>query len=202
MTKKWPRVVLASTSPYRSALLERLGVPFEQRDPTCSEEEYRDLPPDRMATELALLKARSVVSRGEDALIIGSDQVVEIDGETLGKPGTAARAVAQLLRLQGRTHRLITAVAVIDVAAQAVAQAVDVHELTMHPWPEGVLRDYVDHDQPLGCAGAYFLEKRGIALFSHIRADPDQADDTAVIGLPLMKTLACIRELGYEILRA
>jgi len=192
------RLVLASTSSYRRSLLDRLDVPFEVRDPDVDEDAYRHMAPVEMALALAVAKARAV--EVEDALVIGSDQVVDLGGAVLGKPGTAERAIEQLLTLAGRSHRLITAVAVHDTRSGETASDVDVHTLTMRPLERAAIARYVAHDMPLDCAGAYKLEQRGIALFERIEADPSTADDTAIIGLPLMKTLALLRAAGLDVL--
>jgi septum formation protein len=192
------RIVLASTSRYRRQLLERLDVPFDVAAPDCDETNGDGLAPRPLAQRLARLKALSVAA--PDAFTIGSDQVLDLDGEVLGKPGTVAAAVAQLSRLAGRAHRLITAVAVVDGRTGAVAEAVDVHRLTMRPLDGAAIARYVAHDQPLDCAGSYALERRGVALFERIEADPETADDTAIVGLPLMKTLALLRGFGFDIL--
>lgn len=193
-----PRLVLASTSRYRRALLERLGVPFTVAAPAVDEDAYRHLSPDAMASELARLKAEAV--QMPEALVIGSDQVAEIDGLVLTKPGTPERAVAQLERLAGRTHRLITAVAVHDGARGETWADVDVHRLTMRPLSRALIEAYVAHDRPLDCGGSYRLEGRGIALFSEIQADPSFADDTAIVGLPLGKLCALLSRAGFEVL--
>jgi septum formation protein len=191
-------LILASTSPYRRALLDRLGIPYQVRAPHTDEEAYRHLPPDEMA--LALAKAKAEAVSDANALVIGSDQVVDMDGVVLGKPGTAERAVDQLLSLSGRSHRLITAVAVHDTRTGLTSSDVDVHTLTMRHLDRAAITRYVAHDAPLDCAGAYKLEQRGIALFDRIEADPSTADDTAIIGLPLMKTLALLRAAGLDVL--
>jgi len=193
-----PRLVLASTSRYRRALLERLGVPFDAIAPDCDEEAHPGLGPDELALTLAREKATSVPVA--DALVIGSDQVVDLDGEVLGKPHTAAAAEAQLQRMAGRAHRLVTAVAVHDTRTGRTLDAVDVHTMEMRPLDRAAIAAYVAHDAPLDCAGSYLLERRGIALFSRIVADPETADDTAIIGLPVMKTLRLLRELGFDVL--
>ena len=198
MTTAPRRLILASTSRYRRALLERLGLDFQSVAPDCDEAAWSGLPPLTLAATLAREKAASVAV--PDALVIGSDQVVDLDGEILGKPGTVAAAEAQLARLAGRTHRLITAVAVRDSATGRVLEAIDVHTMAMRPLSAAQIAAYVAHDAPLDCAGAYALERRGVALFGRIEADPETADDTAIVGLPLMKTLRLLREHGYEVL--
>ncbi|TNF23487.1 MAG: septum formation protein Maf [Deltaproteobacteria bacterium] len=192
------RLILASTSRYRKALLERLGVSFDAMAPDCDETAHPGLGPDALARILAREKATSVAI--EDALVIGSDQVVDLDGEVLGKPHTAAAAEAQLRRMAGRSHRLVTAVAVHDTRTGRTLDAVDVHTMTMRALDDARIAAYVAHDAPLDCAGSYLLERRGIALFSRIEADPETADDTAIIGLPLMKTLRLLAEHGYDVL--
>lgn len=200
MTTKQPALVLASTSPYRAQLMNQLGLSYTQHRPEVDEESYRDLDPIPMARTLAEAKARALSHLG--GLIIGSDQVLECEGEVFGKPGSQEAACEQLLRLQGRTHRLITAVAVLDVARDRVEVDVDIHTLQMHPWSAEQIAVYVQTDDPIHCAGSYRLEGRGIALFRQIQADKETADSTAVVGLPLMKLIGLLRTLGFETLTA
>ncbi|MGB0589208.1 MAG: Maf family protein [Myxococcota bacterium] len=192
------RLILASTSPYRRALLDRLDVPYEVHAPGVDEGAYRDLPAREMALVLSVAKAEAVDI--EDALVIGSDQVVDVDGQILGKPGTPARAVEQLMMLSGRAHRLITGVAVHDTRTGETVADVDVHTLLMRDLAQPALERYVAHDNPVDCAGSYKLEQRGIALFERIEADPEMADDTAIVGLPMMKLLGLLRRCGVDVL--
>ena len=189
-------LILASTSPYRRALLERLGLSFECQGPVCDESLRPELSPMDFVKSLAREKALSV--KRPKALVIGSDQIVEIDGQILGKPGDAQGAKRQLQRLAGRSHRLITAVAVVDTVTQELREAVDIHVLHMHDLSADEIETYVKADEPYFCAGSYMLEKRGIALFKKIEADPETADDTAIIGLPLTKTLNLLRGFGFN----
>ena len=200
MTNKTRPIILASTSPYRRELLTRLRIPFTQRDPTCDESAYRHMAPVEMARALAEAKARVAARPAEYALIIGSDQVLALGDRILGKPGNTTQAIEQLMALQGRTHALITAVALLESPQNICHVAVDVHTMTMHPWTREQLVRYVALDNPEDCAGAYKLESRGIALFSHIDAEPGAADDTAIVGLPLLKLLGLFRQAGVEIL--
>lgn len=208
------RIVLASTSRYRKALLARvftpLGLEVEAVAPGVDESlspEESALPVIERATLLAVRKARAVAQRNDfrDAIVIGSDQIcVGPEGEVLHKPGTVERAVAQLFRLAGRTHSLVTAVAVLRVSPTAtpteeLATAYDIHRLTMRALTPEALARYVALDQPLDCAGSYKLESLGIALFASIEADPDTADESAIVGLPLMKTLGLLRQcFGWD----
>lgn len=195
------RLVLASTSRYRADVLRRLGVPFDPVSPEVDEVIPAGMGPFAAATMLAKKKALAVSIKPafKDALVIGSDQIcVAPDGEILGKPGRTDRAIAQLQRLQGATHRLVTGVAVARGAE--VHTALDVHTITMLPLSEAELATYVARDQPLDCAGSYRLEGSGIALMARIEGDPEGADETAIIGLPLMKTLRLLRErFGWTI---
>lgn len=189
-------LILASTSPYRRSLLDRLSVDYLAADPGVDEDLWRELAPEPMVLGLAQAKAEAVPH--PDALIIGSDQCVDLEGEVLGKPGTVERAVAQLERLAGKPHRLLTAVAVHDTRTGETRVDLDVHTLTMRALGRESLEAYVRADQPMGCAGSYMLEKRGVALFESIEADPKLADDTAIIGLPMLRTLRLLRGFGVD----
>ena len=190
-----PPLVLASTSRYRRALLERLGLPFTTTAPACDEEALKDprLKPQALAELLAEAKAASLAGTHPAAVIIGSDQVCEVDGAILHKPGTVEGAVAQLLRLEGRAHRLITAMVVVHGARRW--RHTDVTTLVMRQQSAAALERYVVADQPLDCAGAYKLEQRGIGLFERI----DSADHNAIVGLPLIALAGILREVGYQI---
>lgn len=192
-----PELVLASTSPYRRALLERLGLPFSQRAPACDEEAHKralgDIAPEALAARLALVKAESLRGALPGAVILGSDQLAAIDGEILGKPGSRERAEAQLAKLAGRTHALVTAVAIAH--AGGVMEHLDVTRLTMRALSPAQIARYLDADAPLDCAGSYKLEARGIALFSRI----ESADHTAITGLPLMAVTTMLASLGFAV---
>jgi septum formation protein len=189
-----PRLVLASTSPYRRDLLQRLGLAFEAVAPRCDEEALKDpsLPPRLLAQLLAREKALSV--HESDAFVLGSDQLVEIDGEVLGKPKSRERAVAQLARLAGRVHRLVTAFALVTPDG-GIDEHVDVHTLHMRALSRAELERYVAADLPLDCAGSYKIERGGIALFERIEG----ADFTAITGLPLVALTTLLRRHGFAL---
>jgi septum formation protein len=188
-------LVLASTSPYRRELLERLGVPFRCRAPLVDEEALKrdDLEPRALAEHLALAKATSLCGEEPQATLIGGDQLVAIDGRLLGKPGSVERAVEQLLALAGRAHELITALAVWHRGRTVVLS--DVATLWLRPLPREEFERYVAADRPLDCAGSYKLEARGIVLFERI----DARDHSAISGVPLIALTTILRELGYRI---
>ena len=190
-----PALILASTSRYRGELLARLAVPFVAVAPDCDEDAYksRGFSPRDLAETLALAKAESLRAAYPEAAILGGDQLAEIDGEILGKPGSEAAARAQLARLAGRTHTLITAVAL--VGRGQVLRHTDVTRLTMRALSAEQIARYVAADRPLDCAGSYKLELLGIALFSRI----ESADHTAIVGLPLLAITAMLGEIGIVI---
>ncbi len=189
-------LVLASTSPYRKVLLDRLGLPFSQASPKCDEDAFptqRSLGAAGLARLLATEKVNSLISQYPLDTIIGGDQVVDLDGTILGKPTTIEAAIDQLIELSGRSHRLATAVAVWDEGR--LNTHVDITTLTMRTLELSAIRRYVEADQPLDCAGSYKLESRGISLFERI----ETADYTAIIGLPLMALTSMLRGVGYVI---
>lgn len=190
-----PDLILASTSPYRRILLERLGLPFRCLRPTCDEEALKEppRPPRQLAADLADAKAASIAVEQPQAVVIGSDQLACIDEAILGKPGSVEAAVAQLAQLSGRCHSLITAVTIR--CGERVQRHLDETQLTMHALDEAALRRYVDRDQPLDCAGAYKIEAGGIALFSAI----DSRDHSAITGLPLIAVADLLRQHGFVI---
>jgi septum formation protein len=196
-----PRLVLASTSPYRRALLERLGLAFEVRDPGVDEAPIQRAATDAeaMVRALAEAKARAVAATLDDAIVIGADQcaVIESDGgaQILGKPVTVEAAVAQLVELAGRTHTLLTAVCLVDTRSGVVSTELDVVRLTMRPLSIEALRRYVEAERPLDCAGGYRIEGLGVALFEGVEG----VDPTGIVGLPLMRLAARLTELGLPV---
>lgn len=186
-------LILASTSRYRRALLERLGLPFEAVSPAVDEETLKDpvLAPAALAAKLAEAKARSLVAKYPDATIIGSDQVCVCEGRILSKPGNFEAAKQQLQRLSGKSHQLLTAVSIVD---RGTTQALlDTTTLWMRSLEEDEIERYLLADRPYDCAGSYKLESRGIALFGRIESH----DHTAIVGLPLMTLAQALRDCGH-----
>jgi len=193
--KDLPEIVLASTSPYRRALLDRLGLPFRCRAPRCDEEAAKGQKPDArtLAEQLALAKAASLLADEPDVAIIGCDQLVAFQGRIFGKPGTVAHAVEQLSEMAGQSHELYTALVVVH--RERVIRHINVTSLRMRNLSRPAIERYIAADQPLDCAGSYKLESRGIVLFDRIQTD----DHTAITGLPLVSLVSILRDLGYEI---
>jgi septum formation protein len=192
------QLVLASTSRYRRELLARLGVAFEAIDPGVDEDAFKleARGPEQLVATLALEKARACAALRPAAVLIGGDQCAEIDGETLGKPGTVEQAIAQLGRLSGRTHRLLTALCVMDASSGRELVHVDQHWLTVRGLSGSQIASYVRRDQPLDCAGSYKIESLGVALFERIEG----RDPTAITGLPLMKLTEMLMAVGVDVL--
>lgn len=173
-------ILLASTSKYRKALLERLCVPFECQAPICDENSFKKIisDPVELAVRLAHVKAQSLAT--PDNTVIGGDQVAALEQEILGKPGTPEKAFTQLKKLQGRRHRLITAVCVIH--KMQAHPLLNITELELRPLSDDEIRAYIAIDQPLDCAASYKIEKSGIALMKSIQCE----DFSAIEGLPLI----------------
>jgi len=193
-----PRLILASTSRYRRDLLSRLRVPFTVEAPGVDESRRPGEAPAQLAQRLALEKARAVADRHPDALVIGSDQVADLDGEPIGKPGTRERAVAQLRSMSGRSVTFHTAVAVLRLDAGYQAQALVPVVVRVRQLDEAEIARYLDAEQPYDCAGSAKAETLGIALLDAIESD----DPTALVGLPLIRTAAMLRAGGLDPLRS
>lgn len=193
------RIILASTSRYRRELVQRLRVPIESLAPPYDEdadkEAHAHLPIESLVMHLARGKAAALAALHPDALVIGSDQMGELDGARLGKPHTFEAACAQLGRMAGRTHRLHTAVAVHHGATGRVETALDTHTMVMRALTPDEIARYVKADDPIDCAGSYRVESLGIALFERVTGD----DFTAVIGLPLTKTVSLLARFGQSV---
>jgi len=190
-----PDLILASTSPYRRQLLERLRVSFTCAAPGVDEAAVKRSMPEPLAVvrELARQKAVAVQRQHPRAIVIGGDQAATIDGALLDKPGTAANAKAQLQRLQGQEHQLLTAVAIAHPGG--LVEFVDATFLRMRQLDDDEIERYLAAEQPFDCAGSYKIEGLGIALFQRIRGD----DQTAITGLPLLRLCQELRALGVPL---
>ncbi len=192
------RIVLASTSRYRRELLQRLHLPFDVQAPQVDEMPLPGEAPHDTALRLAAAKARDVWARSPGAIVIGSDQVAEVDGEILNKPMEHDIALAQLQRLQGREARFHTALAVAgpqpgDLQIDCIPTVVRFRAL-----PTSALDAYLRADEPYDCAGAAKIESLGIALVERVQSD----DPTALIGLPLVRLTTMLAQAGVDVLGA
>ncbi len=187
-------MILASTSPYRKELLARLGVPFEVVSPDYDERPVPGLPPRDLALRHALGKARSVARRNPDRIVIGSDQVAEVDGKILEKPGGRERAVGQLLEASGRTVRFHTGLALVWGGKEAFR--VEPFSVHFRRLTRQQVEAYVEVDRPFGSAGAFRVESLGIALMEGMEG----RDHTALIGLPLIALVELLGRFGVDVL--
>lgn len=176
-------LVLASASPYRKALLERLGLPFTIAAPAIDESPVPDEAPADTAVRLAEAKARAAASAHPDALIVGSDQVADFEGAAIGKPRDAAHALEQLRAMQGRTIVFHTGLALLDARSGRCRRALVDVVSTFRQLGDPALEAYLARDRPFDCAGSVKVEALGIALFTRVASD----DPTALIGLPLIR---------------
>ncbi len=189
-----PPIVLASTSPYRRELLQRLRLPFSVEAPQVDEQALQDESPRHTARRLALAKAKEVALRQPGAIVIGSDQVADVDGEALSKPGTHDAALAQLTRMQGREVVFHTALAVIGPSGEQQLDDVPT-TVRFRILPAAQLDAYLHLEQPYDCAGAAKIESLGITLLESVRSD----DPTALIGLPLIRLTSMLEACGVRL---
>ena len=190
------RLILGSSSRYRRELLQRLHVPFECHSPDLDESPLAGETPATMAGRLARLKARAVAALYPDAIVIGSDQVADLNGEPLGKPGTHERAVAQLRRMRGQTVVFQTAVAVVCAETGFEDMLLAPVRVQFRELGDAEIEHYLRVEQPYDCAGSAKSEGLGIALLARI----DNDDPTALVGLPLIRTCQLLRAAGMNLL--
>lgn len=190
-----PRIVLGSTSRYRAELLRRLLADFEQAAPGTDETPLPDEAPAARALRLAIAKAAAVAREYPEALVIGSDQVAELDGLILDKPGTAEHARAQLAASSGREVHFHTALCLLDTRNGRRHTHVDHTRVRFRTLDAAEIARYVEREQPLDCAGSFKCEGLGISLFEAI----DNRDPSALIGLPLIALARLLREAGMAL---
>jgi septum formation protein len=190
------KVILASTSRYRRELMQRFRLPFDVQAPEIDETPLAGESPRAIAERLALEKAKAVARHHPDAVVIGSDQVADLAGEPLGKPGDHARATAQLRRMRGQTLIFQTAVAVVCQATGFVQCDLAPVRVVFRDLDDAAIETYLNAEQPYDCAGSARSEGLGIALLDAIDSD----DPTALVGLPLIRTARMLRAAGVDLL--
>jgi septum formation protein len=188
-------LILASTSAYRRELLARLGLAFEICAPGVDETALPHERPADLAMRLALAKAQAVADLHPGAVVIGSDQVADLNGEALGKPGNHERAVAQLRKQSGQSVVFQTAVAVVCLERQYAQCELATVKVRFRSISEAEIEAYLRAEPAYDCAGSAKSEGLGITLLERIDSD----DPTSLIGLPLMRTCALLRELGIQV---
>ena len=191
-------LVLGSTSRYRRELLQRLRIPFDVAAPDVDETPRANESPQALAERLALAKALAVAASFPQAVVIGSDQGADLNGEPLGKPGTHERATAQLRQMRGQTVIFQTAVAVVCLESKFQQTSLAEVRVRFRDLTDEEIENYLQAEQPYDCAGSAKSEGLGIALLAAI----DNDDPTALVGLPLIRTCDMIRAAGVVLLAA
>ena len=188
-------LVLGSTSPYRRELLQRLRLDFSVLSPEVDETPQPGEAPRQLALRLALAKARAVAAQQPQAVVIGSDQVADLAGQPLGKPGTHERAAAQLRQMSGHSVVFQTAVAVVCKATGFEQSDIAVIKTVFRDLTDDEIERYLRAEQPYDCAGSAKSEGLGISLLDAIHSD----DPTALIGLPMIRTCRMVRAAGIQL---
>ena len=191
-------IILASTSIYRKQLLEKLSIPFECIKPEVDESAYKNklYQPNEIAEKLSALKANTVLESNPDSIIIGSDQVIHLDGETFSKPRTIKNATNQLKKMRGKTHELISGVT-IATKIKSITFSHSTFLTLREDLLDSEIEYYVKKEEPLFCAGSYMIENLGIALFSEVKT----TDFNSIIGLPLIDLITHLKEFDIHPLR-
>ena len=188
-----PDIILASSSRYRQALLERFLDDFDTASPRIDESGIDGESPGDRATRLARTKAETVSSQHRDALVIGADQLAVLDGDVLGKPGEHRTAVEQLLAASGKKVRFITAVCVLDPVSRRRYEHSDETVVQFRQFDRRLADAYLRYDEPYDCAGSFKIEGAGFVLFESV----SNQDPTALVGLPMIWLAGTLMELGY-----
>lgn len=189
------KLILASSSRYRRELLDRLGLEYDAESPDIDESSRPGETPKDTALRLSEMKARAIWEKHPGSVVIGSDQVADLNGTKLGKPHTRERAIEQLTAMQGNVVVFYTALCVIDAEGRA-EKLLSPTTIRMRSLKRETIEAYVDREKPFDCAGAAKIEKLGIALMASVESD----DPTSLIGLPLMKLTTLLANAGVEVL--
>ena len=194
MTAGQPQLVLASTSPFRKALLEKLQLPFSTCKPQVDETPLPDETPQALVARLAELKARAGGEQYPQGLIIGSDQVAVIDGQILGKPGDHTTAMQQLRNASGKVVTFYTGLCLYDAGKDSAQTEVVPFKVHFRELSDAQIESYLHKEQPYNCAGSFKSEALGIALFEKLEGD----DPNTLIGLPLIRLIAMLEQAGLS----
>ncbi|MCG6885778.1 MAG: Maf-like protein [Proteobacteria bacterium] len=190
------KLVLASTSPFRKAILEKLGVPFEIQSPSVDETPLSDETPAQLVERLAIAKASAIAGQRDRGLVIGSDQVAVIDDHILGKPGNHEKAVQQLQQAAGKRVVFQTGLALVNAATGHVQSEVVPFTVVFRPLGAQQIENYLQREQPYNCAGSFKSEGLGIALFEKLEGD----DPNTLMGLPLIRLIRMLEKEGLTII--
>ena len=190
------RIVLASSSPFRRAILEKLGLPFDTLSPETDETRLDGESPEQLVQRLAAAKAKAAAERCDDALIIGSDQVAVIEGEILGKPGSHEKAVSQLKKASGKTVRFFTGLCLLNAATGNCQVEVVPFDVVFRKLSDTQIENYLEKEKPYNCAGSFKSEALGICLFEKLQGD----DPNTLMGLPLIRLVRMLEQEGVAVI--
>jgi len=190
------QLVLASTSPFRKSVLEKLGLPFDCHAPEVDETPRPDETPAQLVERLSIAKALAVAAHFKQGLVIGSDQVAVIDNAILGKPGNHENAVAQLERASGKTVTFLTGLALVNAESGSIQAEVLPFKVIFRQLTHPQIVNYLNAEQPYNCAGSFKSEGLGIALFERLEGD----DPNTLIGLPLIRLIRMLEKEGMAVI--
>ena len=190
------QLILASTSPFRKSVLEKLGLPFDCHAPEVDEAPQPHETPAQLVERLSIAKAQAVAAHLQQGLVIGSDQVAVIDDEILGKPGNHENAVGQLERASGKTVTFLTGLALVNAESGAIQAEVVPFKVVFRQLTQPQIVNYLNAEQPYNCAGSFKSEGLGIALFDRLEGD----DPNTLIGLPLIRLIRMLEKEGMTVI--
>ncbi len=190
------KIVLASTSPFRKTILEKLNLAFETQSPQTNETPLDNEPPEKLVQRLALAKAEAVADHCSEALIIGSDQVAVIEGEVLGKPGSHENAVHQLQRASAKTVRFYTGLCLLNTVTGNYQLDVVPFDVVFRELNDTQIENYLQKEKPYNCAGSFKSEALGICLFEKLQGD----DPNTLMGLPLIRLVRMLEKEGIPVI--
>ena len=195
MDIKDPKIILASSSPYRKELLKRLDITFTTVSPDVNERYFQDELISDYVLRLAKTKAESIVSKNDNSLIIAADQALQCDKKILGKSGNYNKAKEQLIFMSNRSLTFYTGLCLINTATKIIEEDVVSFRVDFRKLTESEIKNYLVKEKPYDCAGSFKLEKLGISLLKKMNGD----DPTALIGLPLIRLCKMLRNQGVNI---
>jgi septum formation protein len=190
------QLILASTSPFRKSVLEKLGLPFDCHAPEVDEAPQPHETPAQLVERLSIAKAQAIAAHLQQGLVIGSDQVAVIDDEILGKPGNHENAVAQLERASGKTVTFLTGLALVNAESGAIQAEVVPFKVVFRQLTQPQIVNYLNAEQPYNCAGSFKSEGLGIVLFERLEGD----DPNTLIGLPLIRLIRMLEKEGMTVI--
>lgn len=190
------QIVLASTSPFRKSVLEKLGLAFDCHAPEVDETPQAGETPAQLVERLSIAKAQAVAAHYKQGFIIGSDQVAVIDDDILGKPGNHENAVAQLERASGKTVTFLTGLALVNVESGSIQAEVVPFKVVFRQLTRQQIVNYLNAEQPYNCAGSFKSEGLGIAMFERLEGD----DPNTLIGLPLIRLIRMLEKEGVMVI--